>query len=142
MLVFPELAGARYKECGVRFNRIQRRKRKMCYLEKSRMSTFLPSLTRGEGRMKVKLKVLPDRPRGVAWPSSVRAVRCHVKSCNEQDPCLYLLTGLLMTEHNTGTASERKRREWATVGQYDPNLLGYTRATMVRTIGCNSERRS
>ncbi len=40
--------------------------------------------------MKVRLKVLPNKPRGGAWPSSVRAVKCHVKSCNEQDPCLHL----------------------------------------------------
>jgi hypothetical protein len=37
------------------------------------------------------LKVLPDEPRGGAWPSSVRAVRCSVKSDNEQDPCSHLL---------------------------------------------------
>ncbi len=30
----------------------------------------------------------------------------------------------------------------ATVDQYGPNLLGYTRATMVGTMGCDSERRS
>ena len=40
----------------------------------------------GDGRMKVKLKVLPDEPRDVAWPSSARAARCPVKSGNEQDP--------------------------------------------------------
>ena len=40
--------------------------------------------------MKVRLKVLPDKPRGDAWPPSARAVRCHVKSCNEQDPYLLL----------------------------------------------------
>jgi hypothetical protein len=41
--------------------------------------------------MKVSLKSLPDEPRGVAWPSSARAVRCSVKSDNERDPCLQLL---------------------------------------------------
>ena len=41
--------------------------------------------------MKVRLKVLPDEPRGVAWPSSARVARCHVKSCNEQDLYLQLL---------------------------------------------------
>ncbi len=35
--------------------------------------------------MKVRLKVLPNKPRGAAWPSSARAVRCPVKSGNEQD---------------------------------------------------------
>ncbi len=35
--------------------------------------------------MKVKLKTLPDRPRGGAWPSSARAVKCPVKSGNERD---------------------------------------------------------
>ncbi len=41
-----------------------------------------------------------------------------------------------------GTASETRRKVWATIGQYAPNLLGYTRATMAETMGCNSERRS
>ena len=45
-----------------------------------------------------------------------------------------------MTEHIMGTALETGRKVWATVGLYAPNLLGYTRATMVRTIGCNTER--
>ncbi len=44
--------------------------------------------------------------------------------------------------HYVGTALERERKEWATIGQYAPNLLGYTRATMVETMGCDSERRS
>ena len=37
--------------------------------------------------MKVKLKTLPDKLRGGAWPSPARAVRCPVKSGNERDPC-------------------------------------------------------
>ena len=45
-------------------------------------------------------------------------------------------------EHNIETALETRRKVWATIGQYVPNLLGYTRATMVRTMGCNFERRS
>ncbi len=47
-----------------------------------------------------------------------------------------------MAEHIMGTALETRRKAQATVGLYAPNLLGYTRATMVRTMGCNSERRS
>ena len=91
--------------------------------------------------MKVRLKVLPDEPRGSAWPSSARAVRCPVKSGNERDLHLQLLTGFV-TEHIVRTALEKGRKVQATIGLYAPNLLGYTRATMVRTIGCDSERRS
>ena len=42
--------------------------------------------------MKVSLKGLPDEPRGSAWPSSARAVRCPAKPGNERDLRLYLLT--------------------------------------------------
>ncbi len=42
--------------------------------------------------MKVSLKGLPDEPRGSAWPSSARAVRCPVKSGNERDLYPQLLT--------------------------------------------------
>ena len=34
----------------------------------------------------------------------------------------------------------KRRKERATVGQYAPNLPGYTRATMVRTMGTYLER--
>ncbi len=47
-----------------------------------------------------------------------------------------------MTEHSRKTALETRRKAQATVGLYAPNLLGYTRATMIRAMGCNSERRS
>ena len=47
-----------------------------------------------------------------------------------------------MTEHTVGTAPEKERKVQATVGLYAPNTLGYTRATMEGTMGCNSERRS
>ncbi len=91
--------------------------------------------------MKVSLKGLPNEPRGGAWPSSARAVRCPVKSGNERDLCLQLLAAF-GTEHIARTALETGRKVQATVGLYAPNPLGYTRATMVRTMGCNSERRS
>ncbi len=35
--------------------------------------------------MRVSLMGLPDEPRGGAWPSSARAVKCPVKSGNERD---------------------------------------------------------
>ncbi len=47
-----------------------------------------------------------------------------------------------MTVHIIGTALVRGRKVQATVGLYAPNLLGYTRATVVKTMGCNSVRRS
>ena len=47
-----------------------------------------------------------------------------------------------MIVHIVGTALERGRKVQATVGLYAPNPLGYTRATMVVTMGCNSEKRS
>ncbi len=47
-----------------------------------------------------------------------------------------------VTEHIVRTALETERKVWATVGLYAPNPLGYTRATMVWTMGYNSERRS
>ncbi len=95
-----------------------------------------------DGRMKVRLKTLLDKPRGGAWPPPARAARCPVKSGNEQDLYSQLLTSHLEMEHNVGTALETKRKVQATVGLYAPNPMGYTRATMVGTMGCNSEKRS
>ncbi len=92
--------------------------------------------------MKVRLKVLLDEPRGSAWPSSARAVRCPVKSGNERDLHSQLLTTSNRIEHIVRTALETRRKVQATIGLYAPNLLGYTRATMVRTMGFDSERRS
>ncbi len=45
-----------------------------------------------------------------------------------------------MIGHIRGTALETRRKVWATVSLYAPNLLGYTRATMVGTMGCDTER--
>ena len=45
-----------------------------------------------------------------------------------------------MTELIIETALVRGRKVQATVGLYAPNLLGYTRATVVKTMGCNTER--
>ena len=78
----------------------------------------------------------------MAWTIGCDAVRCPVKSGNERDLRLQLLTAACGTEHIAGTALETGRKVQATVGLYAPNPLGNTRATMVRTLGCNSERRS
>ena len=47
-----------------------------------------------------------------------------------------------MIEHNIGTARVTGRKVQATIGLYGSNPLGYTRAAMAETVGCNSERRS
>lgn len=91
--------------------------------------------------MKVSLKGLLNEPRGGAWPPSARAVKCPVKSGNERDLRLQLLTNSVI-EHIVETALETRRKVQATVGLYAPNPLGNTRATMVGTMGCDSERRS
>ena len=39
-----------------------------------------------------------------------------------------------------GPLPTRLRKVRATAGQYAPNILGHTRAAMVRTEGCNIER--
>ena len=40
------------------------------------------------------------------------------------------------------TALVTRRKVWATLGEYVPNPPGYTRAAMVNSVRCNSERRS
>jgi len=59
--------------------------------------------------MKVRLMVLLNEPRGIAWPPSARTVRCPVKSGNERDLYLQLLTSLAI-EHIVGTALEKGRK--------------------------------
>ena len=60
--------------------------------------------------MKVRLKTLLDEPRGSAWPPSARAMRCPVKSGNEQDLYPQLLTTCRRIEHIVGTALETRRK--------------------------------
>jgi hypothetical protein len=60
--------------------------------------------------MKVRLKVLPNKPRGAAWPPPVRAVRCPVKSGNEQDLHLQLLSSHQRNGHTVETALETRRK--------------------------------
>ncbi len=86
------------------------------------------------------MKVLPDEPRGIAWPSSARAVRCPAKPGNERDLHPQLPVIFSEVAHSVGTALETMRKVQATIGLYGPNLLGYTRATMIRTMGCDTER--
>ena len=91
--------------------------------------------------MKARLKVLPDKLRGGAWPSPARAVRCPVKSGNERDP-RPLLPAAPGRESGTrgGLPPLRRRKERATAGQYAPNPPGHTRAAMAGTMGSDPER--
>ncbi len=57
--------------------------------------------------MKAKLMTLPNFQRGGAWPPSVRTARRSVKSDNERDPCLQLLSSPPGEEHIKGTAGAK-----------------------------------
>lgn len=92
--------------------------------------------------MIARLKILLDEPRGSAWPPSARTVRRALKWANERDPRLYLLLPLIEVSTIERPLAMSQRKVWATIGQYAPNLLGYTWATMVWTMGCNLERGS
>ena len=74
-----------------------------------------------------------DRPRnrtfpsgtagsGAAWLSSARAVRCWVKSRNERNPCLQLLTG--QAENSGETAQENGEEGGDDVKSAWPLCLG------------------
>ena len=68
---------------------------------------------------------------GAAWLSSVRAVRCLVKSTNERNPFDVLPTGQAGNSHHT--AGLRQRKVGMTSSQYGPYIQGCTRATMAYT---------
>ena len=44
--------------------------------------------------------------------------------------------------YNIQIALVTRMKAWATLGEYSPNPLGNTRASMVNTTRCNSEKRS
>ena len=72
---------------------------------------------------------------GGAWLSSARVVKCRVKSRNERNPCLLLLTECLRE-----TADQHRRKVWMMSSQHAPYILGYTRTTMLRTKGSKLAR--
>ena len=82
------------------------------------------NLTKADGRMKVRLKILPDEPRSVAWPSPARGVNCLVKSRNERDPCSYLLSISLDMEHFKRTARVKWEEEVGDGRSVWPECLG------------------
>ncbi len=57
--------------------------------------------------MKVRLTILLDSLRGGAWPPSVRAVRCSVKSDNERDPRCQLLISSPEGKYSDRTATDK-----------------------------------
>src|SRR3954453_8549612 len=70
---------------------------------------------------------------GAAWLSSARVVRCWVKSRNERNPCVLLLSlreqGALWTDCLASTG----RKVGMTSSQYGPYGQGCTRTTMPST---------
>ena len=70
---------------------------------------------------------------GAAWLSSARVVRCWVKSRNERNPHLQLLTLRASTLEKLPGMTRRKAR--MTSSPHGPYGLGYTRATMAVTTG-------
>ena len=68
---------------------------------------------------------------GAAWLSSVRAVRCLVKSTNERNPFDMLPSGNAGNSYHT--AGLRQRKVGMTSSQYGPYIQGCTRATMAYT---------
>ena len=77
---------------------------------------------------------------GAAWLSSVRAVRCLVKSTNERNPFEQLPAG--DAGNSAQTARLRGRKVGMTSSQYGPYAQGCTRATMAGTEGREAARRS
>ena len=76
---------------------------------------------------------------GAAWLSSVRAVRCLVKSTNERNPFEQLPAG--DAGNSAQTARLRGRKVGMTSSQYGPYAQGCTRATMAGTEGADAARR-
>ena len=60
-----------------------------------------------DGQMKASVTSLLDCSRGIAWPPSVRTARRSVKSDNERDPHLYLLTESPDSAHYSETAGAK-----------------------------------
>ena len=88
----------------------------------------------------MKVDLLRGCCTGAAWLSSVRAVRCLVKSTNERNPFDVLPAG--NAGNSRHTARSRERKVGMTSSQYGPYVQGCTRATMAGTEGCEAARRS
>ncbi len=75
----------------------------------------------------------------MAVVSSYCEASCYVRQRARPTPTVAsVLSGVTGTLW--GPPLLKRRKEWATVGQYAPNIPGYTRATMVGTMGIYPER--
>ena len=86
----------------------------------------------------MKVAFLRGSCTGAAWLSSVRAVRCLVKSTNERNPFEQLPAG--DAGNSAQTARLRGRKVGMTSSQYGPYAQGCTRATMAGTEGSETAR--
>ena len=86
----------------------------------------------------MKAPLLRGSRTGAAWLSSVRAVRCLVKSTNERNPFAMLPAG--HAGDSSQTARSRGRKVGMTSSQYGPYAQGRTRATMAGTEGPETAR--
>src|SRR3989344_3220460 len=73
---------------------------------------------------------------GAAWLSSVRGVSCSLKWGNERNP----YSVLQVSQRTAFVQKEEGGDDAKSAWPFD--ALGYTRATMLATMGCNAARRS
>ena len=79
---------------------------------------------------------LKDGWTGAAWLSSARVLKCSLKWGNERNPylMLYVSSGTALFLGEEG--EDDVKSAWPS------DALGYTRATMAKTMGCQAARRS
>ena len=79
---------------------------------------------------------LKDGWTGAAWLSSARVLKCSLKWGNERNPylMLYVSSGTALFLGEEG--GDDVKSAWPS------DTLGYTRATMANTMGCQAARRS
>jgi hypothetical protein len=105
----------------------------MWFNSKQRAEPYQPLTWAFWGR-EIGLFSSAGRHTGAAWLSSARVVRCWVKSRNERNPHLQLPSVRPGTLEKLPVTSRRKAG--MTSSPHGPYGLGYTRATMAVTVGC------
>src|SRR3989338_10212643 len=73
---------------------------------------------------------------GAAWSSSVRGLSCSLKWVNERNPCLLLQVSEETASFSGEEGGDDARSAWPS------DALGYTHATMARTMGRQPARGS